>query len=120
MFWYTREKGKDQAEQARLELQAIKQREEDLMAEVCLRTTEWVPKLAIVLQLGRSCLLSTHRKMFASQAMGLKPKTIKLNTKPKLSAQDMAKINGPVESEDPAQPDPLQDPDAVKGLGYAP
>lgn len=34
VFWYTREKEQEQAEKARLELQAIKQREEDLMNEV--------------------------------------------------------------------------------------
>lgn len=52
--------------------------------------------------------------------MGLKPKMLRNTTKPKLSAQDMAKITGPTESEDAAQPDAFQDPDAVKGLGYAP
>lgn len=41
-------------------------------------------------------------------------------TKPKLNSQDMAKLMGPIESEEQAQPDPNADPDAVKGLGYAP
>ena len=34
VFWYTRDKQEEQAAKARLELQAIKQREEDLMNEV--------------------------------------------------------------------------------------
>ena len=34
VFWYTREKQAEQEAKARLELQAIKQREEDLMNEV--------------------------------------------------------------------------------------
>lgn len=34
MFWYTREKQEEEAAKARLEMQAIKQREEDLMNEV--------------------------------------------------------------------------------------
>lgn len=86
VFWYTREKQEEEAAKARLEMQAIKQREEDLMNE----------------------------------ALGLKPKTIKQAMKPKLDSQDMAKLLGRTESEEQGQPDPLQDPDAVKGLGYAP
>lgn len=34
VFWYTREKQEEEAAKARLEMQAIKQREEDLMNEV--------------------------------------------------------------------------------------
>ena len=34
ILWYTREKGTDEEEKARQELLAVKQREEDLMAEV--------------------------------------------------------------------------------------
>ena len=34
ILWYTREKGTDEEEKARRELLAVKQREEDLMAEV--------------------------------------------------------------------------------------
>ena len=34
VFWYTREKQQEEAAKARLEMQAIKQREEDLMNEV--------------------------------------------------------------------------------------
>lgn len=58
--------------------------------------------------------------MILSQALGLKPKTIKQGAKPKLDSQDMAKLLSRTESEEQGQPDPLQDPDAVKGLGYAP
>ncbi|KAL3158213.1 hypothetical protein ABBQ38_010468 [Trebouxia sp. C0009 RCD-2024] len=86
VFWYTREKQEEEAAKARLEMQAIKQREEDLMNE----------------------------------ALGLKPKTLKQSAKPKLDSQDMAKLLGRTESEEQGQPDPAQDPEAVKGLGYAP
>ncbi|KAL3140661.1 hypothetical protein ABBQ32_005227 [Trebouxia sp. C0010 RCD-2024] len=86
VFWYTREKQEEEAAKARLEMQAIKQREEDLMNE----------------------------------ALGLKPKTLKHSAKPKLDSQDMAKLLGRTESEEQGQPDPSQDPEAVKGLGYAP
>ena len=34
ILWYTREKGTNEEEKARQELLAVKQREEDLMAEV--------------------------------------------------------------------------------------
>ena len=54
------------------------------------------------------------------QALGLKPKTLKQAPKPKLDSQDMAKLLGRTDSEEQGQPDPMQDPDAVKGLGYAP
>ena len=57
---------------------------------------------------------------FFPQALGLKPKTLKQSTKPKLDSQDMAKLLGRTDSEEQGQPDPNQDPDAVKGLGYAP
>lgn len=86
VFWYTREKQEEEAAKARLEMQAIKQREEDLMNE----------------------------------ALGLKPKTLKQTAKPKLDSQDMAKLLGRTDSEEQGQPDPMQDPDAVKGLGYKP
>ncbi|KAL0028599.1 hypothetical protein WJX79_004412 [Trebouxia sp. C0005] len=86
VFWYTREKQEEEAAKARLEMQAIKQREEDLMNE----------------------------------ALGLKPKALKHTAKPKLDSQDMAKLLGRTDSEEQGQPDPKQDPDAVKGLGYKP
>lgn len=37
VFWYTREKQEEEAAKARLEMQAIKQREEDFMNEVSER-----------------------------------------------------------------------------------
>ena len=52
--------------------------------------------------------------------MGLKPKSLNQNKKPQLNQQDMAKLLCRTESEEQGEPDPLQDPDAVKGLGYAP
>lgn len=39
VFWYTREKQEEEAAKARLEMQAIKQREEDLMNEVDVQQT---------------------------------------------------------------------------------
>lgn len=67
-----------------------------------------------------SMLSMPHSDAALLQAMGLKPKSLKPNKKPKLDQQDMAKLLGRTESEEFGQPDPLQDPDAVKGLGYAP
>ena len=48
MYWYTRNKADQDADEA-AELLAVKQREEDLMAEVC-------HKHAMYLMLGRLCL----------------------------------------------------------------
>lgn len=120
VFWYTREKQEEQAAKARLELQAIKQREEDLMNEVGKLGPVPQEKSTQVPVAPQSFSNASIRCCLFAQALGIKPKTVKQGAKPKLNSQDMAKLLGRTDSDDQGQPDPNQDPDAVKGLGYAP
>ncbi len=54
VFWYTREKQEEEAAKARLEMQAIKQREEDLMNEVDIQQQS----LTVLARLCVSCTSS--------------------------------------------------------------
>ena len=128
VFWYTREKKDDDGSQA-AEMLAIKQREEDLMAEVC----RFLGALALCtrgragcrrkLFQSRAAVLQrtrgwrTARKACVLQALGIKPRTLRPLARAKLDKKDVAQLLS--RGEEGEEPDPAAEADRIKGLGFA-
>lgn len=104
VYWYTRDKGAGDV--VRDEIEAVKQREKELMDEV-----RGFPFSLPCLACLANALLDPA---MSAQALGLKPKRAKAITAPSLDKQDMDKLFSKRDEEGDEQ-----DPDRVQGLGFA-
>lgn len=123
VFWYTREK-QDDGDAARAELLAVKQREEDLMAEVCsafplLQLYASPSNRAVPGTFTTSITLLNTLKvcMLHAQALGIKPKTIRAPKQPSLDQKDLQQLMQKEEEEEAAEGGD-REAERIKGLGF--